>query len=164
MDQHTRTYSWPDPSELAVAGQSMAGLDFLRLLASGELGTTPMMATLNYDFIRVEEGHVEFECNTAEYMYNPIGVIHGGLAATLLDSAAGCAIHTLLPAGTGYTTVDLSVHYLRPITTGLGPLRAIGTVLNRGRRTALGNAEVRDGANRLLAHATSSCMLFPMET
>jgi uncharacterized protein (TIGR00369 family) len=157
----TRTYQWPDPQELASAGHSIAGLSFLRLLASGEIGLTPMMATLNYDFVRVDEGYVEFECNTAEFMYNPIGVVHGGVAATLLDSAAGCAIHTLLPAGIGYTTVDLSVHYLRPITTALGPIKAIGRVLNKGRRTALGEAEVRDGANRLLAHATSSCMLFP---
>ena len=138
----------------------MAGLDFLRLLGSGEIGITPMMATLNYDFTRVDEGCVEFECKTAEFLYNPIGVVHGGVAATLLDSAAGCAIHTLLPAGTGYTTIDLSVHYLRPITIELGPIRAIGRVLNRGRRTALGEAEVRDGNDRLLAHATSSCMIF----
>jgi uncharacterized protein (TIGR00369 family) len=81
----------------------------------------------------------------------------------VLDSAAGCAVHSTLPAGTSYTTVDLSVHYLRPITTDLGPVRATGTVVNRGRRTALGRAEVRDGADRLLAHATSSCMLFPTD-
>jgi uncharacterized protein (TIGR00369 family) len=159
--ERTRTYGWPDPAALDQAGRGMAGLDFLRLLASGEIGTTPMMATLGFDITRVEEGYAELECNTAEYAYNPIGVVHGGLAATLLDSAAGCAVQTLLPVGTGYTTLDLSVHYLRPITTDLGPLTAVGTVLNRGRRTALGSAEVRDGSNRLLAHATSSCMLFP---
>lgn len=160
--ERTRTYGWPDPLDLATAGRTMSGIDFLRLLGSGEIGITPMMATLNYDFTRVEEGLVEFECETAEFLYNPIGVVHGGVAATLLDSAAGCAIHTLLPAGTGYTTVDLTVHYLRPITTDLGPVTAIGRVLNQGRRTALGEAEVRDSSQRLLAHATSSCMIFPI--
>jgi uncharacterized protein (TIGR00369 family) len=162
MDR-TRTYGWPDPDELDKLGRGMPGLDFLRLLASGELGTTPIMATLGYDFTRVDPGHVEFECTIGEYLYNPIGVVHGGVAATLLDTAAACAVQTLLPAGTAYTSVDLSVHYLRPVTSELASIRAIGTVLNLGRRTALGRAEVRDRADRLLAHATSSCMLFPTD-
>lgn len=157
----TRTHSWPDPSRLAESYRTTSGLDFLRLLASREIGQTPMMATLNYDFIRVDEGLVEFECELGEYHYNPLGVVHGGLAATMLDSAAACAVQTLLPAGTAYTSADLTVHYLRPITSDLGTIRAIGTVLNKGRRTALAHAEVRDGDDRLLAHATSSCMLFP---
>lgn len=138
----------------------MSGLDFLNLLASGEVGRTPMMATLDYDFTRVEAGVVEFECKLGDYLYNPLGVIHGGLASTMLDSAAACAVQTLLPARTGYTSTDLTVHYLRPITIELGVVRAIGTVLNKGRRTALAQAEVRDAADRLLAHATSSCMIF----
>jgi uncharacterized protein (TIGR00369 family) len=141
----------------------MAGLEFMRRLHAGDLGRTPMMATLGFELVAVEDGRVEFECTAGDFMYNPIGVVAGGVAATLLDASAGCAVHTTLPAGTGYTTLDLSVHYLRPITTELGPIRAIGTVVNRGRRTALGRAEVRDGAERLLAHATSSCMLFPTD-
>ena len=159
--EQTRTYSWTDPREQDAAARGMAGIEFLHRLRAGDLGRTPMMATLGFELIAVDDGHVEFECLAGDHMYNPIGVVAGGVAATLLDAAAGCAVHTTLPTGTGYTTVDLSVHYLRPITTDLGPIRAIGTVLNRGRRMALGRAEVRDGANRLLAHATSSCMLFP---
>jgi uncharacterized protein (TIGR00369 family) len=162
MDQQ-RTYTWSDPQEQDKAGREMAGIEFLRLLRSGELGRAPMMETLDFALVAVDDGRVEFECVAGEFMYNPIGLVAGGVAATLLDAAAGCAVHTTLPTGTGYTTVDLSVHYLRPITTDLGPIRAIGTVVNRGRRTALGQAEVRDGANRLLAHATSSCMLFPTD-
>jgi uncharacterized protein (TIGR00369 family) len=162
MDR-TRTHTWPDPAKLAASNGSMSGIDFLRLLASGEIGRTPMMATLDYDFTRVEPGEVEFECKLGEYLYNPLGVVHGGLAATMLDSAAACAVQTLLPAGTGYTSADLTVHYLRPITADLEVIRAVGTVLNKGRRTALAQAEVRDPANRLLAHATSSCMSFPSE-
>jgi uncharacterized protein (TIGR00369 family) len=160
MDR-TRTYNWADPQEQDKVHRNLAGIDFMRLLLTGEIGHTPMMATLGFDLVTVEDGYIELECVTGEFMYNPIGAVHGGVAATLVDSAAGCAVQTTLPAGTGYTSVDLSVHYLRPITTDLGPVRAIGTVINRGRRTALGRAEVRDGANRLLAHGTSSCMLFP---
>jgi uncharacterized protein (TIGR00369 family) len=161
--RQTRTYSWADPQKLEKAGRGLAGLEFMRLLAANERERTPMMATLAYRFAVVDDGHVEFECDTGEFMYNPIGAVHGGVAATLLDSAASCAVHTTLPAGTSYSTIDLSVHFLRPIASDLGPIRAIGTVLNRGRRTALGKAEVRDGSGRLLAHATAACMLFPAD-
>lgn len=162
--ERTRTYSWVDPQELAKDGQGGAGLDFnRRMLLAGELGRMPIAATLGFALAEVEEGYVVFAGELGEHLYNPIGVVHGGVAATLLDSAAGSAVHTMLPAGTSYTTVDLSVHYLRPVTAELGSIRAIGTVLNRGRRSALGQAELRDGEDRLLAHATSSCMLFPTD-
>src|SRR4051812_38909046 len=128
MDR-TRTYSWPDPRDLAESNRAMSGIAFLHLLASGQVGRTPMMATLDYDFTKVETGVVEFECKLGDHLYNPLGVIHGGLAATMLDSAAACAVQTLLPAGTGYTSADLTVHYLRPITADLGVVRAVGTVL-----------------------------------
>jgi uncharacterized protein (TIGR00369 family) len=164
MEQATRIYSWGDPAQLSKAAQGLSGLDFLRLLATDELGRTPMFATLGIKFVTIDEGFVEIECDTAEFMYNPIGVVHGGVAATLLDSAASCAVSTTLPPGTGYTSIDLSVHFLRPVTSDLGTIRATGTVVNRGRRTALGKAEVRDGADRLLAHATGSCMLFPTDS
>jgi uncharacterized protein (TIGR00369 family) len=158
-----RSYSWGDPGEIEKASHGRSGLDFIRLLASGELGRTPMMATLAFDLVSAEEGRVEFECEPDEFMYNPIGVVHGGVAAALLDSAAGCAVHTTLPIGTSYTTLDLSLHLLRPIVRELGTIRGVGTVVNRGRRTALGVAEVRDSSDRLLAHATSSCLLFPTD-
>lgn len=161
MEQQTRTYGWGDPQVMHKAGQGMSGLDFMRLLATEELGRTPMLATLDYRFGLVEAGRVELICEPGEFMYNPMGVIHGGVAATLLDTAASCAVHSMLPAGTGSTTQDLSVHLLRPLTYDLGCLRAIGTVVNKGRRTALGMSEIRDGNDRLLAHATASCMLFP---
>ncbi len=162
--ERRRTYGWVDPEELNKAGRGMAGLEFTRhLLDSGECGRMPMAATLGFRLAEVERGYVVFEGEVGEHLYNPIGVVHGGLAATLLDSAAGSAVHTLVPAGTGYTTLDLSVHYLRPVTADSGSLRAVGTVLNSGRRTALAQGELRDAAGRLLAHATSSCMLFPAE-
>lgn len=163
-NQRSRTYSWVDPHELDKAGRGQSGLDFTAgLLLAGEAGRMPIATTIGFRLAEVAEGYVVFVGEVGEHLYNPIGVVHGGVAATLLDSAAGSAVQTTLPAGTAYTSLDLSVHFLRPITTGLGPIRAIGTVLNRGRRTALGQAEVRDSADRLLAHATSSCLLFPAE-
>jgi uncharacterized protein (TIGR00369 family) len=160
MDR-TRTYSWVNPVELAAAAQNTDGLVFSRQLASGEEGPTPIFATLGYAITEVDHGRAVYVGMPAEHLYNPIGFVHGGFAATMLESAAGSAVHSTVPAGTGYTTLDLSVHYLRPITADTGPIRAIGTLVNRGRRTALAQVELRDPADRLLAHATSSCMLFP---
>ncbi len=157
-----RTYSWHDPAELDKLGRGMDGLAFTRhLLAAGEDGRMPVAATYGFRLAEVEPGRVVFVADVGEHLYNPIGAVHGGFAATLLDSAAGSAIHTTVPAGTSYTTLNLTVRYLRPITADVGPVRAIGIVLNRGRRTALARAEVRDKDDRLLAYATSSCMVFP---
>jgi uncharacterized protein (TIGR00369 family) len=97
-----------------------------------------------------------------EEHYNPIGSVHGGIYATMLDSAAGCAVQSTLPQGMGYTSLDLTVKFLRPITADTGKVRAVGSVLSSGRRTALAEAQLLDSADRLLAHATSSCMLFPV--
>jgi uncharacterized protein (TIGR00369 family) len=158
MDR-TREYSWHDPQALATAARSMSGLEFLQAIGAGELPMPPIGATLGFDAVSVEPGRVVFTCTPGEHHYNPIGVVHGGLAATLLDSAAGCAVHSLLPAGTGYTSLDLSVRFLRAMTADSGPVRAVGTVLNRTRRTALAQAELFDAADRLLAHATSTCLI-----
>jgi uncharacterized protein (TIGR00369 family) len=160
----TRTYSWVDPQEMAKLSREMDGLEFSRhLLEAGEAGIMPIAATLGFRLAEVELGQAVLVGEVGEHLYNPIGIVHGGVAATLLDSAAGYAVQSTVPVGTSYTSLDLSVHYLRPLTADIGPIRAIGTVVNRGRRTALAHAEVRDSADRLLAHATSSCLLFPTD-
>jgi uncharacterized protein (TIGR00369 family) len=158
--ERSRSYTWTDPHELETLVRSTSGLDFMRAIIEHKSGTTPFMATVGFTTVAAKEGYVEMECALGEHLYNPLGVVHGGVAATLLDSVAGCAVHTLLPVGTGYTSLDLSVHYLRPMTSDLGSVRAVGTAINRGRRTALSTAEIRDNAGRVLAHATSSCLLF----
>ncbi|HEX5114270.1 MAG TPA: PaaI family thioesterase [Pseudonocardiaceae bacterium] len=160
MDR-SREYSWSDPFALAEAGRDRAGLDFLTALLRGELPPPPIAVTLGFEIAEVEAGRVVFTATPGEHLYNPIGVVHGGVAATLLDTVTGCAVHTMLPAGTAYTSLDLSVKYLRPLTADTGPVRAIGHVINKGRRTALAEGELRDAADRLLAHGTSSCMIFP---
>ncbi|MFI5865370.1 PaaI family thioesterase [Streptomyces sp. NPDC051546] len=158
----TRTYSWDDPAIPAQAARGMAGLDFLREVQAGRVAAPPIGRTLDFALDEVEHGRAVFSLLPGEEHYNPIGSVHGGVFATLLDSAAGCAVQSTLPQGMAYTSLDLTVKFLRPISVDTGRVRAIGTVLNSGRRIALAQAELVDAQDRLLAHATSSCMLFPV--
>ncbi|MCT9006097.1 PaaI family thioesterase [Streptomyces sp. NPDC054766] len=158
----SRTYDWEDPAVSAAAVGQYSGLDFLREMQAGRLPAPPISATLGMTLEEVERGRVVFALVPGEEHYNPIGSVHGGVYATLLDSAAGCAVQSVLPRGTGYTSLDLNVKFLRPITVDTGEVRAVGTVLSSGRRTALAQAELFDAADRLLAHTTSSCLLFPV--
>ncbi|RAY11134.1 aromatic compound degradation protein PaaI [Actinomadura craniellae] len=160
----TRTYEWTDPASLAATALTMSGLDFLRALAAGELPQPPIAATLGFSLLEVEEGRAVFACEPGEEHYNPIGSVHGGVYATLADSAAGCAVQSTLPPGMAYTSLDLSIKFLRKVTVETGRFTAVGTVRNRGRRTALAEVELFDSADRLLAHATSSCLLFEVPT
>ncbi|MFE6224903.1 MULTISPECIES: PaaI family thioesterase [unclassified Streptomyces] len=158
----SRTVEWQDAGATARAAASMAGIDFLREMVAGRLPGPPIAALLGFTLEEVGDGRAVFALEPGEEHYNPIGSVHGGVYATLLDSAAGCAVHTTLPLGTAYTSLDLSTRFLRPITLDTGTVRAVGTVVSRGRRTALAEAELYDGKDRLLAHATSTCMLFPV--
>ncbi|MET9462088.1 PaaI family thioesterase [Streptomyces canus] len=158
----TRTYQWDDPAISAEAAGRMAGIDFLREVQAGRLPPAPISRTVDFALDEVEPGRAVFSLTPGEEHYNPIGSMHGGVFATLLDSAAGCAVQTLLPQGMAYTSLDLTVKFLRRVTVDTGPVRAIGTVVNKGRQTALAQAQLVDEADRLLAHATSSCMLFPV--
>ncbi|WP_069757233.1 PaaI family thioesterase [Streptomyces sp. EN16] len=158
----TRTYSWDDPAIPAQAAARMAGLDFLREVQAGRLAAPPVGRTLDFALDEVEHGRAVFSLVPGEEHYNPIGSMHGGVFATLLDSAAGCAVQSTLPQGMAYTSLDLTVKFLRPATVDTGRVRAVGTVVSGGRRTALAQAQLLDAADRLLAHATSSCLLFPV--
>ncbi|MFJ5531782.1 PaaI family thioesterase [Streptomyces sp. NPDC093261] len=157
----SRTYEWDDPAVTAAAAGRMSGLEFLYELLAGRLPAPPVIATLGLVLSEVDQGRVVFSLVPGEEHYNPIGSVHGGVYATLLDSAAGCAVHSTLPQGMAYTSLDLTVKFLRPVTVDTGEVRAVGTVLSSGRRTALAQAQLLDSADRLLAHATSSCVLFP---
>ncbi|MER6126821.1 PaaI family thioesterase [Streptomyces sp. NPDC001795] len=157
-----RTYEWEDPAISAAVAGRVPGMDFLRDIQAGRLPGPPITATLDIALDEVEPGRVVFSLAPGEEHYNPIGSVHGGVYATLLDSAAGCAVHSTLPEGMAYTSLDLTVKFLRRITVDTGRVRAIGTVVHRGRQTALAEAKLVDATDRLLAHATSSCMLFPV--
>lgn len=129
-------------------------------MVSGELPVPPAMQLLGVERLEVDEGRAAVVMPPQEFHYNPLGTVHGGILATLLDTAAGCAVHSTLPAGVGYTSLDLTVKFLRPVTVASGALRCEGTLLSRGRTTALAEARLTDAKGRLVAHATSSCLLF----
>lgn len=158
----SRSYAWQDPAVSAAAVGRQSGLEFLEELLAGRLPEPPIAAALGFTLEEVGPGRVTFGLEPGEDHYNPIGSVHGGVYAILLDSAAGSAVQSLLPAATAYTSLDLSVKFLRPVVARTGRIRAIGTVLNHGRRTALAQAELVDAQDRLLAHATSSCLIFPV--
>ncbi|HEX6232918.1 MAG TPA: PaaI family thioesterase [Jiangellaceae bacterium] len=156
----SRTFSWHDPSTSAALLGSRSGLELLQAMIEGEIPSPPVMEMVGVDGFTVELGRVTIHLTPHEFHYNPLGTVHGGVLATLLDTATGCAVHSTLPAGIGYTSVDLTTKFLRQVTVDTGPLRCEGVVLSAGRRTALAEARLTDGQGRLLAHATSTCMLF----
>jgi uncharacterized protein (TIGR00369 family) len=147
-----------DPVEAARGVAQLSGLEAMRLMIAGELPPPPIATLLGFDLVHVEEGRVVFAAEPGEQHYNPIGTVHGGLAATLIDSATGCAVHTTLPAGTGYTTTDVQVRFVRPITRDTGRIECVGEVVHRGRTMATAEARLMAG-DRLLAHGTASLLI-----
>ena len=158
--QRARTFEWQDPTVTAKTVGQLTGLEFLRAISRGDLPAPPVTHMLGLAAITAEEGRVVAELDPAEFHYNPLGTVHGGVLATLLDTATGCAVHSTLDTGFGYTSIDLSTKFLRPVTVASGRLRAVGTVLSRGRRTALAEAKLTDAQGRLVATAQSSCLIF----
>jgi uncharacterized protein (TIGR00369 family) len=141
VDDRVRSYSWADPIATLEAAAGLTGLEVIRRIAAGELAPPPIAVTLAMSIDEASEGSAVFSLEAQEWQYNPIGSVHGGVAATLLDSAMGCAVHTTLPAGVGYST------------------RCEGTVISAGRRTATATGSITDGAGRLVATGTTTCLL-----
>jgi uncharacterized protein (TIGR00369 family) len=139
---------------------SMAGLDFVRAIFEGKLPAPPVMQTIEPFDSTAEPGVVVIHSTPGFRHYNPIGLVHGGYAATLLDSAMGLAVHTMLPAGTGYTTLEFKISFIKGMTRDTGPVRTEGRILNVGRRAATAEARITDARGRLLAHATTTCLVF----
>ena len=138
---------------------SLSGLQVMRMVAAGEAAPPGIAVLLGMSLAEVDEGRAVFTLEPDARMLNPIGSVHGGIAATLLDSAMGCAVHTTLPAGVGYTTAQLNLHYLRAMQPGMGTVRAVGTVLHQGRKQATAEAKLYDADDRLLAHGTTVCLI-----
>jgi uncharacterized protein (TIGR00369 family) len=156
----TRSFSWEDPATTAVAGRDMSGLECMRAIAEGALPAPPIARLLDMELVEVGEGHATFALQPAEWMYNPIGSVHGGIAATILDSCMGCAVHTTLEAGVGYTTADLQVRYIRAMSEGTGRVLAEGKVVHRGRRTATAEGRLLvESDESLIAHASTGCLI-----
>ena len=157
----TRTVTWQDPVSSAAIGAEMAGLDYVRAIQAGEVPPPPIAVLMNYSIVELSEGRAIFEGEPGEEHYNPIGVVHGGYASTILDSALGCAVHTTLPAGSGYTSQTLEVKYLRPITRDTGVVRCDAEVVHRGRQTATSEARLTAAeSGKLLATGTSTLLIF----
>lgn len=156
----SRTYTWQDPTPTANAARQKSGAELFAAMINGSLPAPPIADTLGFSLTEVGEGTAVFEIDCSEFHYNPIGTVHGGVIATLLDSAMSCAVHTLLPAGSGYTTVEMKVNFVRPILANTGPLRCLGSVVHGGRRIATAEGKLVDASGKLYAHGTTTCLIF----
>ena len=160
MADRRLTISWRDPTELAARARESSGVDFLRAIVAGELPKAPIQELLGFSLDEAEEGRVVFSLEPGEQHYNPIGSVHGGVAATLLDSAMGAAVHSTLPQGSAYVTLEVKFNLVRPITADTGRVVAEGKVIHAGRSVATVEGSVRSAADgKLLAHGTSTCLI-----
>ena len=157
----SKSVTWYDPMQTAASAADLRGLDFLTAVAEGRLPGPPIGGLMGFGITSVEDGQVVFTCEPDESAYNPIGVVHGGLVCTLLDSVTACAVHSTLDKGVGYTSLDISVSYLRPVTRDSGVLTARGWVTRRGRRAAFSEGEVTTPDGKVVATAKSTCLVFP---
>jgi uncharacterized protein (TIGR00369 family) len=156
----TRTFTWQDPMASATLARERSGMEVLQAVMDGTVAPPPIADLLAMSLVEIREGRAVFAVQPAEWMYNPIGSVHGGIAATLLDSCMGCAIHSTLPAGVGYATSDLQIRYLREMTMDTGRVVAEGTVVHAGRRLATAEGRLTvEATGKLIAHATSGCIL-----
>ncbi|HET6310277.1 MAG TPA: PaaI family thioesterase [Candidatus Nitrosotalea sp.] len=159
--ERSRTYTWEDPTALRDAGAAMTGLEFIKAVFEGKLPPPPIAATMDFTGAEADEGRVTFVGEPREFHYNPIGVVHGGFAMTLLDSALGCAVQTTLAQGEGYTSLETSVNFVRPITSETGRVRCVATILHRGGRIATAEGKlIAEKTGKLLAHGTTTCLIF----
>ncbi len=157
-----RVIEWEDPAPGVAVMPTMSGLDYLKTLIGQELPPPPIMSHLNMTLVDAQVGTATFECTPDESHYNPIGTVHGGLVCTLLDSALGCAVQSTLAQGQGYTSIGITVNYLRPVHANAGPLTCVGTVTKPGNRVAFADGVVTDASGKVVATATGSLLVFPI--
>jgi len=157
--QRQHTVVWEDPGIIVREGRAMSGLDCIRALVSGKLPPPPVAALVGLRMTDVSEGRVAGVLEPAEYQYNPLGSVHGGILTTLMDSVMSCAVHTLLPAGVGYSTVEVKVNFVRPVRADTGTLNCEGTVVHAGSRIATAECRVTDSSGRLYAHGVNTCLI-----
>jgi len=161
-EERSRTYTWQDPLPTVQKGLQLDGLTYMQEMIAGNFPPPPIAKTLGFELVYVDKGYAMFEGEPQEFHYNPIGVVHGGLAATLLDSALGCCVHTALDKGIGYTTLQLNVNLVRAITLKTGRIQCEGTVVHAGRQMATAEATIKDMDGKLYAHGTTTCLIFPI--
>jgi uncharacterized protein (TIGR00369 family) len=154
-----RIVRWENPMPVVEAARHMSGIEVLRAIRDGKLPSPPIANLLGMNIVKVEEESIIFTLEPAEYLYNPLGTVHGGALSTVLDSAMGCIVQANLSAGMAYTTLELKVNFLRAVTDRVGTLFAEGTIIHKGKRTMLAEARIKDEAGKLYAHATSTCIV-----
>jgi len=158
-ETRTRTYSWEDPLASLGLMVGRSGLEVMKMIAAGDLPPPPIAATLGFRLVEATRGRAVFECEPAEFHYNPIGMVHAGLAMTLLDSAMGLAYVTTLETPVGWTTLELKANFTRTLTTETGLVRCTGSVIHPGKRVAVTEARIEDSEGRLCAHGTSTILV-----
>ena len=152
--------TWQDPVATFEQARGLSGLELMKGIKSGAVPPPPIAKTLGFDFVEAAEGRAVFAVEPDEYHYNPIGVVHGGLAATLIDSATGCAVQSTLEPGVAYTSLEVKVNFARPITRDTGRVLCEGTIVHRGRTIATAEARlVAEASGKLHAHGTATCLL-----
>ena len=156
------TVEWQDPKPTLDTGKGLAGLEYLAEIRDGSLPRPPVAALIGFHLAEVAEGRAVFVFEPGEHHYNPLGSVHGGVVATLLDSAMGCAVHSTLPRGRFYTTLEIKVNYVRAVTAAAGTLRAEGRVIHAGRQAGTAEARLVDADGKLYAHATTTCLVFDL--
>lgn len=157
-----RNITWEDPMKGASHALNLSGLAYFEKIKNGELPLPPLLTALDFHAQEVEKGKAVFSFVPQEFHYNAIGTVHGGVISAILDTAMGCTLHSLLPAGTGYTTLELKVNFLKAVTTTSGELRAVGKAIHTGSRTALVEAQLVDGNGTVHAHGVSTCLLITL--
>jgi uncharacterized protein (TIGR00369 family) len=160
--RRSRTVTWQDPFITAREAGVIGGLEFLQKIVTGELPSPPIAEVLGFRLAKVEKGSAVFDFEPAEYHYNPIGVVHGGLAGMLLDSVMGCAVQSTLAAGMAYTTLEYKVNLVRAVTLKTGRMRAEGELIHAGARVGTAQGKLVDAEGRIYAHGTTTCLIFPM--
>jgi uncharacterized protein (TIGR00369 family) len=162
--ERIKVISWQDPMVGASKAMQMSGLEYLQAMDAGQIPFPPILHTLDFKVVSAEKGQVIFSFEPQEFHYNPIGSVHGGVITAILDSAMGCTLQTLLPAGTGYTTLELKVNFLKAVNMKSGVLKAVGRIINAGSRTALVEAQLVDDNGKLFAHAVSTCLILKQDS
>ena len=161
-EHRSKLVEWHDPAPTTARGLSMAGIDYLNAMIDGVLPPPPISGLMEIGLVSAEPGKVVFTCRPDESAYNPIGAIHGGLVCTLLDSVAGCALHSTLPKGKGYTSIEIKINYLKAVRLASGPLTATGTVVKSGARVGFTEGVVVDANGAVVATASSTLLVFDL--
>src|SRR5690554_374256 len=157
--ERKRTYEWESPLETAEKAKSLSGLEFLKSIQEGKIPVPPVFETMGFEGSEVVKGKVSFSFEPKEFHYNPIGSVHGGVISTILDSAMGCTVHSILEKGYVFTTLELKVNFLKAVTHKSGRLTATGKLIHSGRSTALVEASLVDESGKVFAHGTSTCLI-----